>query len=270
MTSQLESRSFLKQLFTNYFYIVPLIGRCILIFGLFLSTFIFVTISFPFLKLAIRQRILFYFSHCLLNICRVRLVLHGYVENKQTALLVSNHISWLDIFVINAWHPVSFVAKAEIRRWPVIGWLAAKVQTIFIDRTTIHRIKCGIVDVNKHLLNDELVVLFPEGMTSDGSQVLPFHSSFFACAQQTSKPILPLAIYYEDSLGNQSTAPAYAGNTSLLQALYLILKEDLICAHLYIGKAKPAEQKNRRLLALNSHESIANMIIEIKNKRNQI
>ena len=109
------------------------------------------------------------------------------------ALLVANHISWVDIFVINAALPSAFVSKEEVRRWPVIGWLAAKNDTVFLRRGSrghariINDQIAGILAQGKH------VAVFPEGTTSDGRCLLHFHAALLQPALAAGRPVLPVA-----------------------------------------------------------------------------
>lgn len=93
------------------------------------------------------------------------------------ALILSNHVSWLDICVVGALGPVVFVAKSEVATWPVLGWLARLQRTVFINRQARHQTGAATRDIAGRLLGGDAVVLFAEGTSSDGTRVLPFRSS---------------------------------------------------------------------------------------------
>src|SRR6202165_3951911 len=101
----------------------------------------------------------------------------GRRSTAAPALILSNHVSWLDICVITALAPVVFVAKSEVAEWPVVGWLAKLQRTIFINRQARHQTGAATREIAGRLLGGDAVVLFAEGTSSDGIRVLPFRSS---------------------------------------------------------------------------------------------
>ena len=112
---------------------------------------------------------------CALIGVRIREV--GVRSTASPALILSNHVSWLDICVITALAPVVFVAKSEVARWPVFGWLAKLQRTIFIDREARQQTGAATREIAGRLLGGDAVVLFAEGTSSDGTRVLPFRSA---------------------------------------------------------------------------------------------
>lgn len=204
---------------------------------------------FPFVgnrtELSIIQR----WSRRLLAILNVRLHVHGRMPGGQApTMVVGNHVSWLDIWVIHAVTPVRFIAKSDIRAWPGMGWLAARAGTIFIQRTRRHdtaRINDAIAAV---LARHERVGLFPEGTTTDGSEVLPFHASLFQPAIAAGARIVTAAIRYPARDGGPNLDASYAGDRSLLESLRLILAEPALRAELtFAGVIEPAGQTRREL-----------------------
>jgi 1-acyl-sn-glycerol-3-phosphate acyltransferase len=139
------------------------------------------------------------------------------------ALIVANHISWLDIFVINAALPAAFVSKEEVRHWPLFGWLAARSDTVFLRRGSrghariINEQIAGILDKGSY------VAVFPEGTTTDGTHLLHFHAALIQPALAVGRPVLPLAISYWSAAGRRSLAPAYVGDVSLAQCTQAIV-----------------------------------------------
>ncbi|HEX5125113.1 MAG TPA: lysophospholipid acyltransferase family protein [Rhodocyclaceae bacterium] len=138
------------------------------------------------------------------------------------SLIVSNHISWLDIFVINALTQTHFVCKDDVRKWPILGWLVKNTDTVFIERgnrtAAAHtaRALCDQLD------SGERVTVFPEGTTSNGTTLLPFHAALLQAATQCNAPVVPLALSYVNEHGIRSMAPAYDGDITLWQCLRAI------------------------------------------------
>ncbi|WP_303787198.1 1-acyl-sn-glycerol-3-phosphate acyltransferase [Azovibrio restrictus] len=144
------------------------------------------------------------------------------------SLVVANHISWLDIFVINAAFPAAFVSKAEVRQWPLIGWLAAVNDTVFLRRGSRGHARLVNTEIGEKLAAGKEVVIFPEGTTTDGTQVLHFHGALLQPALEAGRPVTPLALGYHSPTGERSLAPRYDGDMSLAACLGNILA----CRHL--------------------------------------
>ncbi|AJG20597.1 lysophospholipid acyltransferase family protein [Cupriavidus basilensis] len=210
-------------------------------------------VLFPWLGVESRQWHIRRWSRRLLRICGVTVDVQGLQPGQAAphgAMVVSNHISWLDIYVINCWHPVRFVAKSEIRDWPLIGWLCAQTGTIFIERARkrdAHRVLHAITDV---MLQGDLVCVFPEGTTTDGSSVLPFHANLMQAPISGGLPVQPVGLAYLDAATGQPTlAPAYIGELSLLETLDAVLRAPPITARLCFAPALTATSASRRDLA---------------------
>lgn len=117
--------------------------------------------------------------------CRIiglRVVVHGQISAKRPLLLASNHVSWKDILVLGSAADVVFIAKSEVRDWPVLGWLARLQRSVFVEREERRKTGAQISDVSRRLIAGEVVVLFAEGTTSNGNRVMPFKSSLFGAA----------------------------------------------------------------------------------------
>lgn len=149
----------------------------------------------------------------LLLILRVQVERHGPLP-QAPALLVSNHVSWLDIPVIGSLTHSNFLSKDDVRRWPVIGWLAAAAGTLFIRRGAG---EAGSIArrIASHLEADGLLTLFPEGTTTDGREVRPFFPRLFSAAIETEAPVVPVALRYHVDGGFDPVAP-YVDQQSLL------------------------------------------------------
>ena len=124
-----------------------------------------------------------WFHRALLRIFNVRVIERGAPPGSAPTIVLSNHVSWLDIPVIGSLHPLSFIAKSEIEGWPVVGLLARLQRSVFIDRQR-RKATAEVNDALAHrLVKGEVIVLFAEGTTSDGNRLLPFRSSLVGAAQ---------------------------------------------------------------------------------------
>jgi 1-acyl-sn-glycerol-3-phosphate acyltransferase len=195
----------------------------------------------PWLGRAMRALAMKTFARCLLAICGVRLHRTGQSNQSRPSegwpspcLLVANHISWIDIYVILAQGPVIFIAKSEIRSWPIIGWLVSLSGTIFIERGSRHALRGVLHQAAARFKSGHAVLFFPEGTTSDGLGLLPFHSNLFSLAQQDPDlPICALTIRYAQH-GQPSTVPAYIGEMTLLQSMMAIVSTPGLSAHCHV------------------------------------
>lgn len=203
-------------------------------------------------RLWLKQR----WSRQLLNILGIRLdaTLSGI---EPGSLIVLNHISWLDIYVLNAARPVAFVSKSEVRGWPLIGWLAAKTDTVFLRRGSRGHARIVNAEIDALLNADKDVAIFPEGTTTDGTHLLGFHGALLQPAVETGRPIQPIALSYETPDGQRCMAPAYIGETSLLECLGAILACREIVARLRPTTALSTAGKNRRELTHAARGAIA-------------
>ncbi len=137
-------------------------------------------------------------ARVLLRILGLTIHLSGPAQrpNQPGCLVVSNHQSYLDILVLAAHFPVQFVAKKEVAAWPLIGWMGQLGNTIFIDRgSTRHSLKCAH-EITTSLQQGVNVLVFPEGTSTNGTEVLPFKSLLFCAALKAGSPVLPLTLNY--------------------------------------------------------------------------
>ena len=198
-------------------------------------------------------------SLTLLNILNVRLNVKGAHPETTPAnsILAPNHVSWLDIFMLYALYYTNFVAKIEVRAWPVIGWLCSNVGTLFIER--MRRRDTARINqiINQALRSGDCVTIFPEGTTSDGTCIKAFHSSLLEPAVMLHSTLYPVALRYCDRDGGPNTEVAYAGETTLLESLLNILAQQEIDAELIFLAPISAQGKNRRELARAAETAIA-------------
>lgn len=180
--------------------------------------------------------------------------------NHVQGLVVANHISFLDIFVINAVKPVAFVSKDDVRRWPVIGWLAANTDTVFLERGSRSAAQQARTALVQRLRAGDRAAIFPEGTTTSGDKVLPFHGALFQAAIDSGAPVTPLALRYLDRSGHASQAPAYVDDITLWQCLLAIARADGLVAEVAILDLIPSLVADRRHLAAHAHRAIAHAV----------
>lgn len=215
---------------------------------------------FPLTDAAGRQAHVKRWSIKLLTLCGVE-VQFGSERGAQPApraLIVANHVSWLDIFVINSLHPCRFVAKSDIRDWPLIGWLCEKTGTIFISRgklRDVRRIYQGLV---ASLHAGEHVAFFPEGTTAAQGTLLPFHANLFEAAMEAEVPVQPYALRYVDGQGQLHSAADFIGDMTFVDSMMTILKARGMTAQLTVLPAiATGESSHRRELADIARAAIA-------------
>jgi 1-acyl-sn-glycerol-3-phosphate acyltransferase len=173
------------------------------------------------------------------------------------SLIVANHISWLDIYALNAARPMVFVAKAEVRHWPLIGWLAAKTDTVFLRRGSCGHARRVNAQIDGLLNAGRDVAIFPEGTTTDGTHLLNFHSALLQPAVDARRPVQPVALSYHDANGHRSLAPAYAGETTMHECLDAILACRSLTIRLRATPPIASQTKSRRELAHEAQYAIA-------------
>ncbi len=218
-----------------------------------------VALFFPFYGKFRRDGSVSRWSSRLLAILNVRPSVHGSppaIANRAT-VLVANHVSWLDIQLIHSVWQVRFVAKSEVRRWPLIGWLSARTGTLFIERGK-HRHAARINQaIHAAFLQGDTVGVFPEGTTTDGRELTRFHASLLQPAVEEGAMVYPVALRYLDESGNVNVSASYVGDTTLTESLRMIFAQRAILAELIFLPAIDAIGKTRRELAAQTQSAIA-------------
>lgn len=175
-------------------------------------------------------------------------------------LLVANHISWVDILALHAVCPCRFVAKADVARWPLVGTVVTGGGTIYVRRES-RRDAMRVVERMAEALKDgDILAVFPEGTTSDGSAVLPFHSSLIQAAISAGAPVQPVALQIVDGrTGRPSRAASYMGDESLAGSVWRTLRARELCAVVTFGAPQRAAGRDRRTWAKDLQKEIAAM-----------
>lgn len=181
----------------------------------------------------------------------------------DSALLVSNHISWLDIIVIGQYLPVYFVAKSDISSWPIIGYLSRQGGTIFIRRGNKKSIKATTEKMIWVLKQRSNIVAFPEGTTTSGNEVLGFHASLFQPALLTKSVIQPLVIQY---VGPAKEQAPFIGEEDFVRHLIKMLCLDKIEVRLCFLPLIKSSGKDRHAVSMEAREKICEKISESSSK----
>lgn len=222
-----------------------------LFYGFFFSLYILYISENP------KKQFIKSWSSKLLKILHINLTVDKDINtilSNKNYLIVSNHISWIDIFLINSIYPVTFLSKASVANWPLIGTLTKSANTIFINREKLSGLKKSSNQIEFYLKKKGSVYFFPEGTATDGSSLLPFKSNLFQTAINTNKNILPICIKYTNQ--NKFTAvPSYCGDMSLLKSLLNLIKLKNINANLTILPSIKYKQ-SRKDLAKNAYIKI--------------
>jgi 1-acyl-sn-glycerol-3-phosphate acyltransferase len=235
----------------NTFAIVrlPLVGLHLLVAALQ------VAVIFPWATTAWRQRLRRIWSYQLLRLLGIRVDFQA--PPTLDGLLVCNHISFIDIFVINAVLPSSFVSKDDVARWPLIGWLSRRNDTLFIERGSSRAANRTLSAMRDALSAGDRLAIFPEGTSTVGDRVLPFHAALMQSAIDAEVPVHALLLTYADANGRHATAPAYIDDISVLDCLIATLRSGGLRAQLTLVTSFQAPHPERRDLARTVHQAIA-------------
>lgn len=216
---------------------------------------------YPHLSQRVQRRMAQKWSATLLAILSIRLRYSGTppAVTAQRVMLAANHVSWLDVYSLNTVCPARFVAKAEIRSWPLFGWLSQNVGTLFIERTK----RSDTARINEHiaeaLTTGDRVAVFPEGTVTDGTILRHFHASLLQSAVAASAKVYPVAIRYTGISGEISkAAPLFS--ISLLESLRRVLSQPRIDVELVFAAPIESAGKNRRELARGVEKAIASAL----------
>lgn len=189
-----------------------------------------------------------HWSAALMRIFGFRLRSSG-VPLKGAVVFVSNHVSWVDIEMVHSQRMVGFVAKQEIRGWPVVGWLAERGETIFHQRGSTESLGGVMEAMSQRLRQGRPVAVFPEGRTRDGTEVGPFHARIFQPAVEAAVPVQPVALRYGDR-GDAQVAVAFGPHESFFANFLRLLGEPSRTAEVcFLEPIHPDQVQGRRQIA---------------------
>ena len=214
-------------------------------------------VRFPQLQLSHREAAVQAWAQRMLGLWGIRLVVVGEPPLRGPVLVVANHISWLDILVLHAARHCRFVSKSDVKHWPLIGALATGSGTLFIERASRRDAMRVVHHMADALRAGEVVAVFPEGTTSDGIHLLPFHANLIQAAISADAPVVPVALRFVDTLSGQlSLAPCYIDDDTLLVSLWRTLRTPGITAVVSYGAPQYAAGRDRRAWARELRETI--------------
>jgi len=197
--------------------------------------------------------------------CGMKLETFGTLPQEgQAQLLISNHISWLDIMAVNGAFPGRFVAKDDVAKWPVVGYLATQAQTVYVSRNKGTKGNTAkIATVTEALKNGDTVTIFPEGTSTEGYEILPFKPSFFQTAYDAGVSIIPMLCRYPNPDGTSpNLQAAYVGDTSLWQSICMIISQPSSKVELHFLEPVPAKE-DRYETALEIHGILSRKLKEL-------
>jgi 1-acyl-sn-glycerol-3-phosphate acyltransferase len=187
-------------------------------------------------------------SQQLLKVLGVTLVAEGHAR-PGAKLVVSNHVSWLDIVAINSVVPSRFVSKAEVAAWPVVGYLVTAAGTLYLQRERRRDAMRVLGLMSEALEEGYTVAVFPEGTTGDGHQLLHFHANMLQSAIDAKKPVQPLALRYSDEVHAISPVAAFVGDTTLWQSFWGVITARQLTVHVTVMPLQTVDHADRRALA---------------------
>ena len=196
----------------------------------------------------------------LARIFRIHVRVRGKISEKEPLLFVSNHMSYVDIIVLGASLPGNFISKAEVKKWPLFGWIAQLTGTVFVSRKKSATAN-QLTDINAALDSGKNLILFPEGTTSDGKAVMPFKSSLFKICEARDITVQPVTLSYTHINGlplqaNERVKIAWVGDAELMPHLREFLNLGMIKAEVKIHPPL-AVKGDRKLIADEAYKIVA-------------
>ena len=206
-------------------------------------------LRFPSLDAAGRQQRIQWWSAGLLRVMGIGLQVDGTLR-PGAGLVVANHVSWLDIAAIHAAAPQArFVSKADVLKWPLLGWLIQGAGTLFIERERKRDALRVVHQVAEALSRGETVAVFPEGTTSNGHDLLPFHANLLQAAIATETPVQPVLLRYADAASPFSAAIEFLDDTTLLGSVWRVAQAQGLVVHVDLLLSQGSVHADRRALA---------------------
>ncbi|MHB8951072.1 MAG: lysophospholipid acyltransferase family protein [Rhodoferax sp.] len=217
-----------------------------------------VVLVFPALPAAQKEERIRAWALALLGLLAIKLNVSGKAPACGPWLLVCNHISWLDIYVILAVCHCRFVAKSEVGRWPLIGTLATEAGTLFIERESRRDALRVVQQIADRLQAGDAIAVFPEGTSSDGVDVLPFHANLVQAAIAADALVQPAAIRFSDAgSGVHSKAACYIDKDTLIGSIWRILNAPPLRATLSFGEQQRTQGRGRRVWSADLRLAVA-------------
>jgi 1-acyl-sn-glycerol-3-phosphate acyltransferase len=222
-------------------------------------------IKFPKLSKDDKLQAIKNWSQKTLNILGIHVVYesdHAHMAtNRAPLLLVANHVSWIDALIIQAIQPSIFVAKSEVKHWPIVGQIATGCGVVFVDRGSPSSARRMVDDVASALHHGYCVAGFPEGTSSEGHTVSLFHANLFEAAINHHIPVQPLAIRYTNpQTGARCLKAAFIGDIGFVQSLHQVMTASGIQARVHVGETLSPQGHSRRTLAQLTHRTVSTQL----------
>ena len=177
--------------------------------------------------------------------------------SRMPLILVANHVSWLDVLIIQSLQPSIFIAKSEVRQWPLVGAMAQASGVVFVDRESTRSTLKMVESVSLALQQGYCVAGFPEGTSSEGREVSLFHANLFEAAVHHQIQVQPLALRYSDPItGELCSRAAFVGDMGFLSSLHQVMTAPCIQAGVFRGEMLSPQGHSRRSLANLSHRCV--------------
>jgi 1-acyl-sn-glycerol-3-phosphate acyltransferase len=198
---------------------------------------------------AAKQRMVQWWSAKLLRVAGLQVQVQGGAA-PGGHLLVANHVSWLDIAAIHAACPQArFVSKADVKHWPVLGWMVASAGTLFIERERKRDAMRMVHDMAAAMQRGETVAVFPEGTTGPGTPLLPFHANLLQAAIAVEAPIQPVALRYAEPGQRFAESAQFVGDTTLMQSVWRVITARGLAVQVQFLPPQASAHADRRALA---------------------
>jgi 1-acyl-sn-glycerol-3-phosphate acyltransferase len=200
-------------------------------------------------------------AQAMLRIGGVELVVSGSPVAAGPALLVANHLSWLDIVVVHAARYCRFVSKSDVKDWPLVGTLAAGAGTLYIERTSKRDAHRVVHQMAERLALGDVLAVFPEGTTGDGISLRPFHANLLQAAIAADAPVQPMALRFVDADSGQTCfAPRYIDDDSLLTSIWATLCVRKLRAEVSFGEPQQSQGRDRRVWAADLQQDVERLL----------
>ena len=235
------------------------IVKFVRVLGCILGAYWDIRIKFPKLNDEQQARYVEVWARGMLAIIGIEVRVKGHPA-QGPVLMAANHISWLDILVMHAACHCRFVAKSEIRNWPLLGVLTTGGGSLYIERGSRNDAMRVVHQMSEALQQGQVLAVFPEGATGDGITVLPFHANLLQAAISAEAPIQPIALQFIDAHTHAiSLAPCYRDDDTLLSSLWRTLCAPPLLAQVSYGDKQYGEGRNRREWAQDLQATVADL-----------
>ena len=236
-------------------FVFRLIGMIIALFLILPLVILFIAITQKNKNRQHNKKIVNLWSKTLCSVCGIRLVTKGEIQ-ENPVFIVANHVSWLDIPVIHSYKLVGFVAKQEISKWPLLGWIVKSGETLFIARGKHESRKNVLILIKRRLEQGRSIAVFPEGKATDGEYLGNFHRQLMQAAIETQTPIQAIAIKYINSNGKRNKQICFKKNEKFVSNVIRILSLPTSTAELNFCETIQTTNKSARQVAQQARDQV--------------